>query len=78
MTEGWESGEAQTIECKMGSRIYCTTLGIWSIFCNNYKWKWQFKNCIKSQNKMFLNNCFSAVLRARLHFPVFFAVVVPM
>ena len=83
VTSKWERSdrgvgewEAQTIECKMGSRMYCTTLGIWSIFCNNYKWKVTFQNCIKiaKQNKMFLNNCFSAVHRARLHIPAFFVI----
>ena len=42
-----EREEAQIIGCKMSSRMYCTTWGIESIFCNNCKCKITFKNCIK-------------------------------
>ena len=33
----------QTSGCKIGSRVYYTTWGIQSIFCNNCKWKITFK-----------------------------------
>ena len=33
---GWE---VQTIEYKIGSRMYCATWGIEPIFCNNCKWE---------------------------------------
>ena len=39
--------EVQTTRCKIGSRMYYTTRGIYPIFCNNYKWKVTFKNVIK-------------------------------
>ena len=39
--------EVQTMGCKIGSRMYCTTWGIQPIFCNNCKWKVTFKKCIK-------------------------------
>ena len=42
----------QNIECKIGSRMYCTTQAIYSIFFNNCKWKVSFKNHIK----MFFNS----------------------
>ena len=48
--EGQYSGgqwEVQTVVCKIGSRIYCTTWGTEPIFCNNRKWSVTFKNCIK-------------------------------
>ena len=33
----------QTIGCKIGSKMYCTTRRIQPIFCNNCKWKVTFK-----------------------------------
>ena len=42
-----EEWEVQTIGCKIGSRMHCTTRGIESIFYNNCKWKVTFENCIK-------------------------------
>ena len=42
--------EVQTIGCKIGSRIYCTTWEIQPIFCNDCKWSVTFKNCIKNNN----------------------------
>ena len=45
--------EVQTVGCKTGSRMYCTTWGIRPILCNNCKWKVTFKNCIKlKKNKI--------------------------
>ena len=35
--------EVQTNGCKVGSRMYWTTQGIETIFCNSYKWKITFK-----------------------------------
>ena len=40
--------EVQTIGCKIGSRMYCTTRGIQPTFYNNCKWNVTFKNCIKN------------------------------
>lgn len=46
--QGCGSGRYKTIEGRIGSRIYFTTQGIQSIFCNSSKWKVIFKNCIKN------------------------------
>ena len=49
--------EIQTMGCKIGSWLYCTTWGIEPIFCNNYKWKVTFKNCIKIKKIILFNYC---------------------
>ena len=38
--------EVQTIRCKIGLRMYCTTRGIEPMFCNKCKWKVTLKICI--------------------------------
>ena len=43
---GMEEWEVQIRGYETGSRMYCTTWGIQSIFCNNCKWKVTFKNSI--------------------------------
>ena len=40
---GVGEGEAQTIGCKTGSRMYCTTWVIQPAFCDHAKWKVTFK-----------------------------------
>ena len=35
----------------MSSRMYCTTWGTEPVFCNNYKWKANFNNCIRKKRK---------------------------
>lgn len=41
-------GEVQSIGCKMGPRMPCTTGGIEPIVCSNCKWSVTSKNCIKT------------------------------
>ena len=43
---GMEEWEVQTLGCKIGSSMYCTTWGIQSIFCNNCKGKVTFKSSV--------------------------------
>lgn len=47
---GW--WETEITGYKIGSRMYCTTWGLWSIFYNNCIWKVTFKNYIKFLTKI--------------------------
>ena len=44
--------EAQTVGYKIGSRMYCTTWGLYSIFYKNCTWNVTFKNYIKFLTKI--------------------------
>ena len=46
---GWggESGRYTLLGVKQATRMYCTTWGIWPIYCHNCKWRVTFQNCIK-------------------------------
>ena len=48
---GMGKGEVQTVGYKIGSRMYCIALGILPIFCNNCKWKINFKNYMKTKKR---------------------------
>ena len=44
--QGVVEWKAQSINCKMNSRLYCRTWGILPVFSNNYKLEANFINCI--------------------------------
>ena len=46
-----EGRKVQTIVCKIGSRVYCTTWGIEPISYSNYTWKIPLKITFKIKKK---------------------------
>ena len=56
----WGRGRHKLLGVRQATRMYCTTQGIWPIFCNNCKGSVTFKNCIKKKEEKSLSCPFQA------------------